>query len=148
MAHSYRINYQHIVFHVGKMELKPADIKPVHEFFRKVLQELGIKDVLVGGVANHVHIIGNFSSIDPSVCVQRCKLRSSYWLKRQSQDYRNYFHWQTGYSSFSVSYSNVPHVKRYIRNQFSHHMKQSYEKELRLLTQKNGGYPAPDDMTC
>jgi hypothetical protein len=48
------------------------------------------------------------------------------------------FSWQEGYAAFSVSPSQVPVVKNYIRNQQEHHRKRSFEDEfVRLL--KNCG---------
>lgn len=39
------------------------------------------------------------------------------------------FGWQDGFGVFSVSKSNVPALVEYIRNQRTHHQKQTFEDE-------------------
>jgi len=50
------------------------------------------------------------------------------WDALKGQNY-----WQNGYAAFSVSQSNVPQVKKYIRNQEEHHRKITFQDELRAL---------------
>jgi REP element-mobilizing transposase RayT len=66
--------------------------------------------------------------------VNLIKSNSSRWMKQQ----RIKFSWQEGYSSFSVSASSIPAVKRYVLNQEAHHRKMSYENELFSLLRKHG----------
>jgi len=47
------------------------------------------------------------------------------------------FEWQAGYSDFSVSQSNLERVKRYIANQERHHLKLSFQDEVRGLLMKH-----------
>jgi putative transposase len=51
---------------------------------------------------------------------------------------RNLGSWQEGYSSFSVSASTLPAVKRYVLNQESRQRKMTYEDELITLLRKHG----------
>jgi len=46
-------------------------------------------------------------------------------------------YWQVGYGAFSVSQSNVPHVKAYIANQEEHHRRFSYQDEFRALLRRH-----------
>ena len=39
------------------------------------------------------------------------------------------FEWQKGYGAFTVSYSQIESVSKYIRNQREHHQKISFEDE-------------------
>jgi hypothetical protein len=48
------------------------------------------------------------------------------------------FGWQTGYAAFSVSESQVPTVREYIRNQEEHHRKQTYQDEFVALLERHG----------
>jgi hypothetical protein len=48
------------------------------------------------------------------------------------------FSWQEGYAAFSVSSSQVPVVKKYIRNQEEHHRKRSFEAEFVALLRRSG----------
>jgi putative transposase len=43
---------------------------------------------------------------------------------------RYHFEWQKGYGAFSVSYSQVSVVQRYVRTQEEHHSKRNFEEEL------------------
>jgi len=51
---------------------------------------------------------------------------------------RSHFAWQTGYSAFSVSKSQVDRVKRYIENQEEHHGKVTFQEEVLALLKKQG----------
>jgi len=46
--------------------------------------------------------------------------------------------WQQGFGAFSVSASQLPAVKQYIRNQVEHHKKRNFEEEFLLLLKKSG----------
>jgi hypothetical protein len=48
------------------------------------------------------------------------------------------FAWQTGYGAFSVSPPHLADVKRYIRNQREHHVKQTYEEEFIEMLKRSG----------
>ena len=51
------------------------------------------------------------------------------------------FYWQSGYGAFSVSQSNVKHVRLYIKNQRQHHQKQNFQDEFKkFLTQHEIDY--------
>jgi len=41
------------------------------------------------------------------------------------------FGWQDGYSAFSVGYTQIPAVKKYISDQKGHHKHQLFEDEMR-----------------
>lgn len=47
------------------------------------------------------------------------------------------FFWQNGYAAFSVSVSNADQVESNIRNQESHHLKMSFQDELRALLNRH-----------
>jgi putative transposase len=48
------------------------------------------------------------------------------------------FAWQEGYGAFSVSPSQVPVVRQYIRTQQAHHQKRSFEEEFVALLRHCG----------
>jgi hypothetical protein len=53
-------------------------------------------------------------------------------------DHGRQFAWQEGFGAFSVSPSQTPVVKQYIRNQKTHHNKRNFEEEFLLLLKKSG----------
>ncbi len=46
------------------------------------------------------------------------------------------FAWQDGYSAFSVGYTQIPEVKKYIANQKEHHKQKLFEDEMRGFYRK------------
>jgi hypothetical protein len=76
-------------------------------------------------------------TISLATLVGKIKANSSGWIKRRWPDRRD-FAWQTGYSAFSVSKSQVDQVKRYILNQEEHHRKASFHEELVAFLKKQG----------
>lgn len=69
-----------------------------------------------------------------SFAVRDLKANSSRWMKECGHR----FSWQEGFGAFSVSPSQAPVVKAYIRNQQEHHKKRSFENEFLLLLKKSG----------
>ena len=68
--------------------------------------------------------------------MKELKRVSNGWLKEQSNEFAD-FEWQGGYADFSVSQSNLEHVKRYIPDQDEHHRKMTFQDELRAFLQKH-----------
>jgi REP element-mobilizing transposase RayT len=89
------------------------------------------QSLIVGGVADHVHILFQLGrKIAVSDAISKIKSTSSLWV-RQAPAGREEFHWQAGYAAFSVSQSSIEAVREYIRNQAEHHRNQSFQDELR-----------------
>ncbi len=109
-----------------------------HAYLAKACLELGAPAVIVGGVADHVHIFYSMPrTLTVADFVRDIKRTSSSWLKRQSEATTN-FHWQGGYGVFSVSPSHVDALKQYIAQQKDHHRKVSFQEEFRLIIGKYG----------
>lgn len=88
----------------------------------------------IGGIENHLHLLIEVSNLDKfTMIVRNVKTSSSHWLKKNFPECKN-FSWQDGYGSYTVSYSQIENVRKYIQNQAEHHKKISYESEyLRFL---------------
>jgi putative transposase len=92
---------------------------------------LGCQSLVVGGVADHVHLLFQLGrTITIASAVGTIKSTSSAWVN-QNQRLSAPFHWQAGYGAFSVSQSNVEAVREYIRHQPQHHAKESFQDEFR-----------------
>ncbi len=61
---------------------------------------------------------------------------SSQWAKQRANSLLD-FHWQSGYSAFSVSQSHVHALVEYIRDQEEHHRREGFQDELRRILEKN-----------
>ena len=89
--------------------------------------------ILVGGAEDHVHILARFGrTITQATWVKELKRVSNEWVQRQGREFSR-FHWQEGYSDFSVSHSNLDRVQSYIARQDQHHGKRGFQEELRAL---------------
>src|SRR5882672_11418473 len=73
----------------------------------------------INGISDHVHLLVRLRpTISVSEFLSKLKSSSSAWAKRQTL---GRFAWQARYGAFTVSESQVEHVRRYIRNQEKHH---------------------------
>jgi REP element-mobilizing transposase RayT len=98
----------------------------------------------IGGVEDHLHLLVSLpSTITVSDAVRVIKANSSKWVNenRDSRDKRNAtdkFEWQIGFGAFTVSYSQIEVVRRYIQNQKEHHRTKTFEEEyIELLDRHN-----------
>ncbi len=83
----------------------------------------------IGGVEDHVHILMETPKDKPlSDLIRDVKTASTHWLKSMNRKYQQ-FEWQTGYGAFTISYSNLDTVKKYIQNQKEHHQQNTCKKE-------------------
>jgi putative transposase len=89
--------------------------------------------MIVGGVADHVHILSVLSpTSQPAVMVKEVKRGSSLWLKTKGASLAS-FAWQNGYGMFSIGASHVADVRRYIETQHENRRRHAYQDELRTV---------------
>ena len=94
--------------------------------------------IIINGVEDHIHALCLLSRKFPIMkVIEKMKTETSKWLKKQSHETRD-FVWQGGYGAFSVSGSNIPQVKKYIRGQEEHHRHMTYQDEFRELCKRHG----------
>ncbi len=91
-------------------------------------REVGCSEVVVGGVANHVHVLVALpGTLAVAQLAQRLKGASSRAL--HVQGFAD-FAWQEGYGAFSVSRDAVPTVVEYVQNQAQHHREGTAEARV------------------
>ncbi len=105
-------------------------IRPrVHAYLATLARELGAPYVVVGGVADHVHLLFDLGKEHgPVTFVGTLKKESSKFVKTLGERYGQ-FYWQRGYGMFSVSPTHREDVVAYIRNQEEHHRIVSFQEE-------------------
>ena len=136
MANTYTNLHYHVIFSTKHREphLKDQRIR-MHEYLGGCIRTLGGTALKIGGVSDHVHAL---LRLKPTHCVadvlRDIKRASSEWLRESNPS----FHWQDGYSAFTVSASQIDRVCRYIENQEHHHRKIAFADELRTLLNVNG----------
>ncbi|HZH99170.1 MAG TPA: transposase, partial [Fimbriimonadaceae bacterium] len=94
------------------------------------LNGLGAKALVVGGVADHVHVLFSLNSTHcVADLVRETKKASSAWGKNRYEG----FAWQSGYAAFTIHAKAIPTVASYIARQEQHHATLSSADELRQL---------------
>ena len=130
--------YLHVVFSTkNRVPLLADDWRD--ELFRVLggaANNLGCQSLIVGGVADHVHLLFQLGrTITIADAVGKIKSTSSAWINQtwinRTSGLSLEFHWQAGYAAFSVSQSNIEAVREYILKQAEHHAQQSFQDELR-----------------
>jgi putative transposase len=105
----------------------------LHHYLGGILKHLDCQPITVGGVADHVHLLASLSrTIQVAEMVKELKRSSSLWVKEKEPSLRD-FAWQSGYGAFSVGFSQLEEVRRYIAAQEDHHQKMSFQDEYRLF---------------
>jgi putative transposase len=101
----------------------------LYKYISGIVKNKGQKMLAINGMPDHIHIL---IGMKPSCCLANL-VRD---IKRSSTEFisnRNFlshkFNWQVGYGSFSYSHSALDNVIGYIKNQKSHHMKQTFMEE-------------------
>ncbi len=133
MGHTFHRNYGHIVFHVASTPMRTDDLPRVHGYMREILHQFGVYNPLVGGVENHIHILGEFPVCKAASDIVRVvKTSTTMWLKRCRTGYAN-FEWQGGFAYFSISATHYRRVMSYILHQRERHAKISPDEEMREM---------------
>ena len=128
----------HLVFSTkDRRPLLDPLIRPrMHAYLATVCRDCDCQAYRVGGVADHVHLAVRLArTISQASLLERIKKTSSAWIKEQGQQYQD-FYWQAGYGSFSVGWSRLNVLLRYIDDQERHHQKQTFQEEFRHLLRK------------
>lgn len=140
MPQSLSAVYVHIVFSTKDRHaaFQNPDLRgEMHAYLGGVSKTLDCPPLIVGGTADHVHLLGRMArTITQADWVKELKRVSSIWLKERGPEWA-LFAWQSGYGCFSVSQSNVARVTEYIANQKAHHHTMGFQDEFRALLRKH-----------
>ena len=86
----------------------------------------------VNGIENHIHLLIH---LHPSVClsdlVRDIKLSTSQWMKQQKDLFPMFAGWGKEYGAFTYALRDKEMVANYIRNQHTHHQRETFEDEYR-----------------
>ncbi|MDP9195024.1 MAG: IS200/IS605 family transposase [Acidobacteriota bacterium] len=132
MANTFTSLHFHLVFSTKNRApfLSEEQGGRMHEYLGGCLRELGATPLEIGGVADHVHLLTGLKPTHRLSDVLRAtKKGSSEWIRGKLEN----FHWQDGYSAFTVSPSQLERVRTYIQRQAEHHRKRTFVEEYRDL---------------
>lgn len=141
MPQSLSAVYVHLVF--STKDRRPLLIDPdlraeMHAYLGGTSEKLGCQPLVVGGVADHVHMLARLGrTISLADWVGKLKSSSSAWVKGR-QPALSLFAWQAGYGAFSVGAAEIDRIRGYIRKQEEHHRAWSYQDEFRKLLRASG----------
>lgn len=130
--------HYHLVFSTkNRLPIIRAEWRPcMHSYLGGVIRGMNGVAEIVGGVADHVHLLVSLRPVHRIADILReMKKDSSTWAK---ENFDSRFAWQEGYAAFSISPSARDSVTSYIANQESHHLKHSFADELKELLEKAG----------
>ena len=140
MPQSFTKLYAHLIFSTkGRKQFLDEEIRDrVHAYLATVVRNLDLPYVVVGGVADHVHILFELGTAHaPVKFVEQVKRESSKFIKTLGSQYAE-FYWQRGYAMFSVSPSHLEAAEQYVRDQEEHHHKKTFREELLEFLQRYG----------
>jgi putative transposase len=143
MASTFTNLLYHIVYSTKyrRNQIDESLREEMYRYIGGIIREHGGVQLEIGGMPDHVHILAKFSPhIAVSEMLKLIKANSSKWVN-QRDDRRERFAWQTGYSAFSVSESQVPKIRRYIQDQPEHHKVRTFRDEfIEILKRHNVDY--------
>ena len=139
MSSTYLSLHYHLVF--GTKNREPTITTSwrvrLHEYLGGTIRNFGGYPEIVGGVADHVHLLVGLKATHCLADVLReLKKGSSVWVHEEI-GLRD-FSWQEGYAAFTVSATARDAVRHYIANQEEHHRVKHFREELIEMLNKAG----------
>jgi putative transposase len=141
MSQSHSAVFLHLIFSTKNREpflRDPSLREEVHAYLGGISKKIDCQPIIVGGVADHVHLLARQGrGITQSDWVKEVKRVSSHWIKDRGPGMKN-FAWQSGFGIFSVSPSKLDAVEQYIATQEEHHRTTPFQDEYRMFLRKHG----------
>ena len=110
----------------------------MHAYLGGTCNNLDCPVLIVGGIADHVHILCALSrNHSLAQLVAEIKRPSSKWIKTKGKMLTK-FGWQNGYGAFSVGQSEVERAREYVATQEEHHRKRTFHDEYRSFLTEYG----------
>jgi REP-associated tyrosine transposase len=140
MAHTFSNILIHALFSTKhrKPDLDAEVRSELFPYMGGIIANLKGQPLLINGPSDHVHMLFvQPAAIGLAELMEKVKANSSRWV-HQRWPQRERFAWQTGYTAFSVSQSQVEAVKAYVRNQEQHHRKMAFQEKLKAFLKQHG----------
>jgi len=132
-------NVNHIWYHfVWTTRYRQPMIKPVwkNDLLQQIISRAAEEGILVtaaNAMVDHVHLLVRVPPVlSPAKVANILKGESSNWLNQMGMT-SQIFHWQSGFSVFSISYTHLTRVRRFILDQQRRHDFTDLATELRYL---------------
>lgn len=93
----------------------------IYRCIASVAEELHCPIIAIGGIEDHVHVLLNLhNTVSVAELARRLKGSSSHLAASLIEPTAG-FVWSDSYGAFTVGEKEVPHIKKYVMNQKSHH---------------------------
>ena len=138
MAHTFTNFLTHLIFSTKDRlpSIRPEIRDDLWAYLGGIVRELGGTAAIIGGAADHVHLlVGLPATVALADAVRVVKTNSSRSVRRGRDSPA--FAWQVGYGAFSVSQSNAAAVLKYIQGQAEHHRRVSFQEEFIAFLKKH-----------
>ena len=128
MSNTYSRMFFHCIWGTKNRypSLLPIFDKEVHALIKNHIEKKGGKVLAIGGSIDHVHVL---ISMKPTTLmsdlIQQAKGGTTRIIRELFTDKKHFF-WQRGSGIFSIRYSDVNVVSKYIQNQATHHKNKSF----------------------
>ena len=110
----------------------------MHRYIIAIVQNNGNKLLAIDSVPDHLHLFVGLNPNQPiSDLMRLVKGDSSEFINKEKLTLVK-FQWQSGYSAFSNSRSEIDRVVKYILNQKEHHKSQSFREEYVSILEDYG----------
>ncbi|GAB4335169.1 MAG: IS200/IS605 family transposase [Leptolyngbyaceae cyanobacterium] len=123
MRDNYTQLYIHCVWATwDRLSIITPDIQSaIYAEIIRQCQQLKSTPIVVGGVADHVHLLAGIPpTLSISELMKAVKGSSSHFVTHVIRP-GEFFKWQGSYGAFSVSPDHLDRIANYIRNQPQHH---------------------------
>jgi putative transposase len=140
MSHTYVDCLVHAVFSTRGRQPSIADAwrSQLHGMIGGIARDRGFPTLVVGGIADHVHLLFSLpANVALAQAMRVLKSTSSTWVNDTYFPDRA-FAWQEGYGAFSVGLSAREATTAYIRSQAEHHRTRGFQDEFRDFLKRHG----------
>ena len=140
MPNSYTCLHYHFIFSTKDRRLQlDDDIRArLFQYVGGIFRDLKGCLLAANSLPDHVHLLaGLHPSTAVSDVMREVKSGSSKWI-HETYPGRRDFGWQDGFGAFTVSYSQLDEVTRYIANQQQHHQRRTFQEEFIEFLERHG----------
>lgn len=132
MPQSHDAIYLHFIFSTKNRNVSiTAELQPrLYDYIGGLCRKRNSMLLAAGGMPDHVHLLVSLNrEWSVGEFMREIKAHASKWIHETVPEMQD-FAWQNGYAVFSVSYSSIADVKKYIAGQARHHAKMDVRTEL------------------
>ncbi len=140
MSHSHTKLLFHCIFSTKgrRMLLKGPVADKVNRYMAGIARNHDAHLIRAGGAPDHRHLLLELKPTTNVADIARIiRANVSKWMHENWPELGGYG-WQTGYSAFSVSLSQIDRLVAYIDGQEEHHKRQNFSEELARLLELHG----------